>query len=74
MDDIKENKFISITNCTDAEKNCPLDPRSHLNLNIFYDDPKKFDGMENEKKEYDKTCKSIAAEINVIFKSLVNSV
>ena len=74
MDDIKENKFISITNCTDAEKNCPLDPRSHLNLNIFYDDPKKFDGMENEKKEYDKTCMSIAAEINVIFKSLVNSV
>ena len=74
LDDIKENKFISITNCTDAEKNCPLDPRSHLNLNIFYDDPKKFDGMENEKKEYDKTSVSIAAEINVIFKSLVNSV
>ena len=41
---------------------------------MFYDDPKKFDGMENEKKEYDKTCMSIAAEINVIFKSLVNSV
>ena len=74
LDDIKENKFISITNCKDAERNCPLDPRSQLNLNIFYDDPKKFDGMENEKKEYDKTCLSIAAEINVIFKSLVNSV
>ena len=27
-----------------------------------------------KKKEYDKTCMSIAAEINVIFKSLVNSV
>tara|TARA_B100000886_G_scaffold285967_1_gene210466 strand:- start:4029 stop:4604 length:576 start_codon:yes stop_codon:yes gene_type:complete len=74
LDEINFKKFISIMTCSDAEKSCPTDPRSKKNISLFYPDPKRFDGTQDEIKEYDFTCKSIAAEINAIFKLLINPI
>jgi arsenate reductase len=74
LDEIKEDEFISIMTCSDAEENCPVDPRSKKNLKLFYDDPKKYDGTIRESNEYDKTCRLIASELNAIFKKLVNPI
>ena len=74
LDEIKEDEFISLITCSDAEKNCPIDPRSKKNIKLFYDDPKKYDGTKEESDEYDKTCKLIASELNRIFKLLVDPV
>ncbi len=74
LQEINLKAFISMMTCSDAEKSCPIDPRSKKNINLFYPDPKRFDRTKNEIKEYDFTCKSIAAEINAIFKLLVNSI
>ena len=60
--------------CSDAEENCPVDPRSKKYIKLFYNDPKKFDGTHMESLEYDKTCKLIASELNAIFKLLVNPI
>ena len=74
LDEIKEDKFIGIMNCSDAEKHCPLDPRSKKNIKLFYDDPKKYDGTTKESDEYDRTCRLIASELNAIFKLLVDPI
>ena len=46
LNEIKEDKFIAIITCSDAEKSCPTDPRSIKNIKMLYEDPKKFDGTE----------------------------
>ncbi len=74
LDEINLKAFISMMTCSDAEKSCPTDPRSKKNISLFYPDPKRFDGTKDEIKEYDFTCKSIAAEINAIFKLLINPI
>ena len=74
LDEIKEDEFIAIMTCSDAEKNCPVEPRSKKNIKLFYDDPKKYDGTIEASDEYDKTCRLIASELNAIFKTLVNPV
>ena len=74
LDEIKEDEFIAIMTCSDAEKNCPVEPRSKKNIKLFYDDPKKYDGTIEASVEYDKTCRLIASELNAIFKTLVNPV
>ena len=71
LDEIKGDEFISLMTCSDAEENCPVDPRSKKNIKLFYNDPKKFDGTHKESLEYDKICKLIASELNAIFKLLV---
>jgi len=74
LDEIKEDEFIAMMTCSDAEKNCPVDQRSKKNIILFYDDPKKYDRTIHESNEYDKTCRLIASELNAIFKTLVNPV
>ena len=43
LDDIKEQKFIGVMTCSNAEKSCPIDQRSIKNINMFYKDPKDFE-------------------------------
>ena len=74
LNEIKEDKFIAIMTCSDAEKSCPNDPRSIKNIKMLYEDPKKFDGTEKEKEEYLKTSNSIAKDLNYIIKNLVHSI
>ena len=70
LSDINKKQFISIMTCSDSEKSCPVDPRSLINLQLFYDDPKRYDNTPEEDEEYDKTSFMIACEINFILKNI----
>ena len=70
LSDINKKQFISIMTCSDSEKSCPVDPRSLINLQLFYDDPKRYDNTPEEAEEYDKTSFMIACEINFILKNI----
>ena len=70
LDEIQKDTFISIYTCSKAEKSCPIDTRSLINIPLLFEDPKKFDGLKNEGSEYDKTCSQIAMKINFILERI----
>ncbi len=70
LSDINKKQFISIMTCSNYEKTCPFDPRSLINLQLFYKDPKRYDNSNREAEEYDKTSFMIACEINYILKNI----
>ena len=70
LDEIQLDTFISIYTCSKAEKSCPIDTRSLVNIPLLFEDPKRFDGLKNEGSEYDKTCSQIAEKINFILERI----
>ena len=70
LTEVKEKEFMSIMTCAESEKSCPVDPRSLINLQLFYDDPKRYDNTPEEAEEYDKTSFMIASQINFILKNI----
>ena len=70
LEEIHLKSFISIINCSDAEKNCPIDFRSIANINLKYEDPKSFDGSSSEEDEYFNTSYLIARELNYIIRNI----
>ena len=70
LTEVKEKEFMSIMTCSDSEKTCPADPRSIINLQLFYEDPRRYDNTPDEAEEYDKTSFMIATEINYILKKI----
>ena len=70
LTEVKEKEFMSIMTCAESEKSCPVDPRSLINLQLFYDDPKRYDNTPEEDEEYDKTSFMIASQINFILKNI----
>ena len=70
LEEIQLDKFICIFTCSKAERSCPIDTRSVVNIPLLFDDPKKFDGLKNERIEYQKTCSQIAEKINFILKRI----
>ena len=70
LEEIQLDKFICIFTCSKAERSCPIDTRSIVNIPLLFDDPKKFDGLKNERIEYQKTCSQIAEKINFILKRI----
>jgi len=55
--------FAAIIVCSDAEKACPVVPGASARFSITYDDPKAFDGTEQESAKYDERCRQMAREI-----------
>ncbi len=55
--------FCAIMTCSAADKACPLVIGASERLTIRYDDPKAFDGFENEAAMYDERCRQIAREM-----------
>lgn len=54
--------FAAIMVCSDAEENCPFVPGVDLRILTSYEDPKDFDGTEQQDAAYDERCKQIARE------------
>ena len=71
LKEIENINFISIMTCSDADASCPITLRSLLNLKLYFQDPKIYDGTFNEEKKYDAICLKIASELNYIFKNLI---
>lgn len=71
LEKIKIKNFISIMTCSNTDASCPINLRSALNLNLYFQDPKVYDGAFNEEQKYDAICLKIASELNYIVKNLI---
>lgn len=58
--------FIAIMVCSEAEKNCPVVQGANHRITLNYEDPKEFDGTENELKAYIDKCHEIGNELYFI--------
>jgi hypothetical protein len=59
--------FAAVMTCSQADKNCPLVLGSAARIAIPYDDPKAFDGTDQEAAKYDERCRDIAREMLFVF-------
>ncbi len=67
-----KTNFAAIMVCSDADANCPLVPGCEQRISLTYEDPKKFDGTDQEKEMYQNRSLEIAREMKYIF-SLIQS-
>jgi arsenate reductase len=58
--------------CSHADENCPLIIGASKRIALTYDDPKVFDGTEQEVEKYQERVREIGTEILFAF-SLVNT-
>jgi len=65
----KEN-FAAIMVCSHADENCPLIPGAEKRFSVPYDDPKDFDGTDQESEKYDERCLEIAKEMFYVFERI----
>ena len=62
----KEN-FVAIMTCSDAEDNCPFIPGVDLRIATTYEDPKHFDGTDQQSEKYSERCAQISRECLYVF-------
>lgn len=62
-----QTEFAAIMTCGEAEVNCPFVPGAALRMSTTYEDPKEFDGTEQQDAMYDQRCRQIATEIFYMF-------
>lgn len=55
--------FCAVMTCSDADENCPMVAGAAGRFAISYEDPKAFDGTEQEAEKYDERCRQIAREM-----------
>lgn len=67
-----QKEFAAIMTCSDADANCPLVFGAEARFPVRYDDPKEFDGTEQEEEKYDERAAQIGSEMLYAF-SLVNN-
>lgn len=65
-----QNNFAAIMTCSDADENCPFIPGVALRIGTTYDDPKAFDGTNQEAAKYDERCAQIARECLYVFSKI----
>ncbi len=67
-DSFNPNKdFAAIMTCTHADENCPLVLGASVRIAITYDDPKDFDGTNQEEAKYKERVDQIGREILYAF-------
>jgi protein-tyrosine-phosphatase len=59
--------FLAVMTCSQADRNCPLVLGAAERIAIPYDDPKAFDGTEQETAKYDERCRQIGREMLYLF-------
>lgn len=64
--------YCAVMTCSHADKNCPVVRGASKRVSIPYDDPKEFDGSDQESAKYDERCRQISGEMLYLF-SLVGS-
>ena len=53
--------------CASADAACPVVAGADERIVIPYDDPKDFDGAEENAEKYDDSCRQIAREMLYVF-------
>ncbi len=61
------SNFAAIMTCSHADENCPFIPGAEARIPLLYEDPKAFDGTNQEAKMYNKRSLQIANELFFVF-------
>ncbi len=61
------NGFAAIMTCSHADENCPLVIGAEKRISLPYDDPKDFDGTDQESEKYHERVLEIGREIAFAF-------
>lgn len=64
--------FLALMTCSDADENCPYIPHALARFPLRYDDPKAFDGTDQEAAAYDATCDAVSQELRALFQRVVD--
>lgn len=59
--------FVAVMTCSAADASCPIVPGTDLRVAIPFEDPKAFDGTDQEAAMYDERCFQIATEMLYLF-------
>jgi protein-tyrosine phosphatase/arsenate reductase len=59
--------FCAVMTCSQADAACPHVRGASHRIAIPYDDPKAFDGSEQEEAMYDESCRQIGREMFLVF-------
>jgi protein-tyrosine-phosphatase len=62
-----EQDFFAVMTCSQADRDCPLVLGATERIAIPYDDPKTFDGTNQEAAKYDERCRQIGREMLYVF-------
>lgn len=65
-----KTEFIAIMNCSNADINCPIIPGALSRFSLPYEDPKSFDGYDDELYQYSKTNIEIATSMKYLFENI----
>ncbi|MEX0685859.1 MAG: protein-tyrosine-phosphatase [Balneolales bacterium] len=63
--------FAAIMTCSHADANCPYIPGAEVRIPVMYDDPKDFDGTDEEAIKYDERSMQIASELSYAFSRVI---
>jgi len=58
-----KNNFAAVMVCSEADEGCPIVPGCDFRLSLPYDDPKAFDGTNQEEEKYDEKVREIGREM-----------
>ena len=67
------SEFMAVMVCPNAAQNLSVVKGTYNRLELTYYDPSGYDGLEEEKEEYDKICHQIALEMFYLFSRLKNA-
>lgn len=59
--------YCAVMTCSQADADCPVVQGASMRVAIPYDDPKEFDGTEEEAAKYDERCRQISVEMLYLF-------
>jgi arsenate reductase len=62
--------FCAVMTCAVADKQCPIVRGASTRISLPFDDPKAFDGTDQEAVKYDERCRQIAREMLFVFSIL----
>jgi len=65
-----QKEFGAVMTCDNAYKNCPFVWGASFKIAVPYEDPKNFDGTDEESKQYLSTCNLIGIEMFYVFSLL----
>ncbi|RRQ47491.1 protein-tyrosine-phosphatase [Maribacter algicola] len=66
-----ESNFSAIMTCGHADENCPYIPGAERRIPLTFNDPKAFDGTEQQTEKYMERSLEIASQLYYIFSKIV---
>lgn len=65
-----QTPFAAVMTCSHADQNCPFIPGTEKRISLPFEDPKAFDGTDQEKSAYLERSNQIASELKYVFSKI----